>query len=300
MAVSLTISAVDHTTGQLTITAHGLATGAGPATLFAGAGGVIPTGLAAMTNVYAIVVDANTIKLADSSAHALSNTPLSFTDNGTLPLSLLLGIPYRRGHTYVPNSGPPGSPTPGSQLYSADLNDEQDALTAIWNMLTGQSRSLFPLLKPYADALTFETPVNRTLNPIDSTDNIGGAPGISHSRSRYGWTFAASVTPIWYALNKLQPGDVITNLSADVNKNTSSGAVKIEIIHTTSSGDFIDSGTTFTSGTGTIGLISLGGAVSLTIANGLAYYVRVTPGGSATPSADQIGDVVISFKRPHP
>ena len=290
MASVLTISAVDHTTGQLTITGHGLHTGDGPATLFAGAGGVIPTGLAAMTNVYAIVVDTNTIKLADSSAHAMSNTSLSFTDNGTLPLSLLLGIPYRRGHTYVV----------GGQVFSADLNDEQDAHTAFWNWITGQSRSFFPLIKPYADALTFETPVNRTLNPIDSTDNISGAPGAVHSRSRYGWTFAANVAPIWYALNKLQPGDVITNLTADVNKNTSSGAVKIEIIHTTSGGDFVDSGTTFTSGTGTLGLISLGGAVSLTIANGLAYYVRVTPGGSATPSADQIGDVVISFKRPHP
>ena len=290
MTTALTISAVDHTTGQITITGHGLHTGDGPATLFAGAGGVIPTGLAAMTNVYAIVVDTNTIKLADSSAHAMSNTPLSFTDNGTLPLSLLLGIPYRRCHTYMV----------GGQVFSADLNDEQDALTAIWNWITGQSRGFFPVVSPDFDAVYFETAVARTLNPISSTDNISGAPGLTHSRSRDGWSFAANAVKVWYSIDFLQPGDVITNLASSLTKHTSSGTFKIEIIHTTSSGDFIESGTTFSNSANAPGLVSLGGAVSVTIQAGLVYYVQITPTGNATPSADSIDSVGISFKRPHP
>src|SRR5580704_10548448 len=119
---ALTISAFNDSNAELTITAHGQVTGAGPSRLLAGTGGVIPTGLAALTDYWLIVVDANTVKLASSSANAMSNTPVTFSTNGTLPVQLLLGMPYTRATTYAALS----------QLKSADLDALQDNLTALW------------------------------------------------------------------------------------------------------------------------------------------------------------------------
>jgi len=88
---ALAISAVDHTTGQFTIAAHGLATGDRLLGVSVVGGGVLPAGFAlGGREPYAIVVDPNTIKLASSSAAALAGTALAFTDNGTLPLQLLV------------------------------------------------------------------------------------------------------------------------------------------------------------------------------------------------------------------
>ena len=134
MGTVLSVSAVSFSAGTLTSTAHGQVTGNGPVRLLAGSGGVIPTGLAPLTDYWLIVVDANTVKLASSSANAMSNTPVSFSSNGTLPLELLLGIPYTRATTYVAGV---------SQIKSADLNSFQDALTALWNLLTGQTQTQY-------------------------------------------------------------------------------------------------------------------------------------------------------------
>lgn len=293
---ALTISAVNPTNDELTITAHGLNNGDGPAAIYTPIGanpaGAIPGGLAAVTDYWVIVVDANTVKLATSSANALAGTAIDITSAGSGTLELLVGLPFRRARTY----------TSGSQVKSVDLDTIQDDLIALWNLITGQDRGLFSSVQFDADALYFETPVSRTLNPLNSTDNINGAPGAVHSRSRFGWTFAANPSKIWYALDFLQAGDVITDLTADLYKNTSSGTDKIEIIHTTNGGDFVDTGTTFTNGANAPGLVSLGGAPSpnLTIQAGLAYYVQITPGGTATPSADEIGTITVSYKRPKP
>lgn len=128
----LNIDAVDHTNDTLTITAHGLATGAGPAAVRA-VGGELPGNVSAVTDYWAIVVDANTIKLADSLANALANTPRNISSNGSGTLVLELGIPYRRARTYQALS----------QLKSADLNAIQDTLAALHALITGQTQSLW-------------------------------------------------------------------------------------------------------------------------------------------------------------
>jgi hypothetical protein len=69
-------------TGKLTITAHGLPTGFGPVRL-TNSGGALPTGLLAATDYWVIAVDANTVQLATSLAHALAGTFIAVTDNGT-------------------------------------------------------------------------------------------------------------------------------------------------------------------------------------------------------------------------
>lgn len=133
MSSVLTISAVDNTTEKITITAHGRSTGDGPAAVFVGSGGVIPGGLAPVTDYWVIVVDANTVKLATSSANALAGTAINITSNGTLPLQLLLGIPYRR----------PRTAAPGVEIIADDDNTVWDTMVALWNLLTGQAQSLW-------------------------------------------------------------------------------------------------------------------------------------------------------------
>jgi hypothetical protein len=96
-------------------------------------GGALPTGLAPVTDCFAIRVDANTIKLADSNAHAVAGTALSFTTNGSGVLQFLIGLPYRRPRTYAK----------GTQLDSRDLNADFDSWIALWAFVTGQPQSIY-------------------------------------------------------------------------------------------------------------------------------------------------------------
>ncbi len=65
----------------LTVTAHGWVTGLkGQAT---NSGGALPTGISGSTDYFVIVVDANTIKLADSLVHAVAGTAIDITGAGT-------------------------------------------------------------------------------------------------------------------------------------------------------------------------------------------------------------------------
>lgn len=158
-ATVLSISAVSFSAGTLTSTAHGQTTGNGPFNLFVGSGGALPTGLAAVTNYWLIVVDANTLKLASSSANAMSNAPVSFSSNGTLPLSLLGGIPYTQATTYVAGV---------SQVKSDDLNSIQLALEALWRLLTAQAQSIWSAI-----ALAVNVVITGTLN-VSGDVTIGG------------------------------------------------------------------------------------------------------------------------------
>lgn len=162
----LIISAIDHTTGQLTITAHGLITGGGFAAsprgpLYGGAiyappGGVIPTGLTPVTTYWPIVVDADHIKLADSNAHAMTGTAVSFSTNGTLPLQFLVGLPYEL----------PRISAPGTQDFSDDKNTAWQALKALWALLSGQAQSVFPVSA---------SPIRPRTLPISAAKFVGDA-----------------------------------------------------------------------------------------------------------------------------
>jgi hypothetical protein len=72
----------DHTTDQLMIAGHGLATRRGPCRLL-NDGGALPTGLTAETNYFVIAIDADTVKLATSADDATAGTAVAFSDNGT-------------------------------------------------------------------------------------------------------------------------------------------------------------------------------------------------------------------------
>lgn len=69
-------------TNQLTSTAHGLATGAGPF-LLSNSGGALPAGLSDTQLYWASVDDVNTLKLATSRGKAINGIAVSFSDDGT-------------------------------------------------------------------------------------------------------------------------------------------------------------------------------------------------------------------------
>lgn len=71
----------DAASDQLTHATHGLSTGDGAVRLTTTT--TLPAGLALATDYYAIVVDANTFKLANSLANALAGTAINITDAGT-------------------------------------------------------------------------------------------------------------------------------------------------------------------------------------------------------------------------
>lgn len=74
-----TASAVHPTTNTVTITAHGQSTGSkGQMTTST----TLPGGLSTSTDYFIIAVDANTVKFADSLAHAVSGTAITLTSSG--------------------------------------------------------------------------------------------------------------------------------------------------------------------------------------------------------------------------
>ena len=196
MAV-LTISAVTPASDTLTITAHGLNNGDGPVAIYT-PNGTIPGGLAAATDYWAIVQDANTVKLATSSTNALAGTAIDITDAGSGTLDLLVGLPYRRARTYAV----------GSQLKSVDLNSLQDSLIALWNFVTGQAQSIFGDLVLAANKRlklsgTGDVSHGNYTLPMASA---GGAGTMSYNSAA---AFSTAAGQRWYMPLRLLPGDRI-------------------------------------------------------------------------------------------
>lgn len=84
----MTITAVDTSTGNLTVANHGLETGAGPVGV--ASSGLVPGGVTGQFQYSAIVVDANTLQLATSLDNAIAGVPIAITSAGTGTLQLQL------------------------------------------------------------------------------------------------------------------------------------------------------------------------------------------------------------------
>jgi hypothetical protein len=80
-----TVSAVNTSLSQVTVTANGLGNGDGPFQLTST--GTVPAGLSPLTNYWAIVVDANTLQFADTFVHTGGQQPLG-VGNPVTPLTI--------------------------------------------------------------------------------------------------------------------------------------------------------------------------------------------------------------------
>lgn len=167
-----------------------------------------------------------------------------------------------------------------------DGNWEYTGNVQVDGTLTGQSSIT-------GTALHFTTAVELQIPILSSTDNIAGAPGAHHTRGQFAWSLQANTNKILYEI-ELPVGAVIKSYTIDLNKQDTTNAVAAAIVYETSSSENFAS-TGVTSGL-TVGNQSLGeSGLSITVVSGRPYYIRVVPGGTATPAADSISNVRITY-----
>jgi hypothetical protein len=260
---ALVITAVDHTTGQFTSVAHGHITGDGLGLLFAGVGGALPAGLSPTSGLYFIRVDADHFKLADSSAHALAGTALTFTGNGTLPLSLGIGVPYQRSTNYIP----------GVQIKSADLNALQDMDTALWALLSGQAQSFFAgiALANQNITLTGTSDIKRTFElPVAPISALYGGSASYDQTNRYAINSGAAIVTM--QIDGLKVGDIIRNVDFNHYGNASAYSSVFTLNKVTSAG--------------VASVVATSGSVSTPTGIGWSTYTLVVGSPVAVASGD--------------
>lgn len=173
--------------------------------------------------------------------------------------------------------------------------------SATWDDSSWVSLGLMDSVGFQAPALYYTTEVQLTLHPGSSWDARGSTFGTLQSFSRDGWSFTqAGVTPVYYAIQGLRAGDVITGWGSALTKHTGVGnAVTGRLMESLITGDILlGSGTSISSAAGTYNLSESG--LSISVGAGTSYYLRFTPSGVNTPSADAIDSVYVTVKRPHP
>jgi hypothetical protein len=276
---ALTISAVDNTTDQITITAHGLNTGDGPAAIFAAsASGVLPAPLAAVTDYWIIKVDANTIKLATSAANANGNVPINITTNGTLPLSLLVGLPYRRARTY----------TAGSQVFSADLDSMQDDLIALWNLLSGQAQSIW-------SQVNLAVPLKHGLRTLVLPVSIGTTPqnGQNFTNLAAGSVVGSGGPLLWVMPIPLDVGKRILAVRARIVDSTGPTTIRMALKNT--AGTVVATVTSL--GNGTQQDLALNG-LTATVADDHVHGYYLNFDSTAGTLVTSILDVAVDYDAP--
>jgi hypothetical protein len=274
MAVSLLISDVDAGTDTIEIEDHGLVTGDGPAVVYA-PDGTIPGGLTPLADVWAIRVDDDHLQLAASSADAVAGTEINLTDAGSGPLYLQLGVPYRRAHTHVAGV---------SRVYSADLNDTQDALKALWALLTGQAQSLWEVRPAPWPHTADEHPLAAAAFSVEA----GGTASLIDGQ----WTFGA--VSLITAPIRIPAGRRIANVTLTYNRGGAGNVTmtlckRVGGTKTTIATKAFSSGTGMTSGTFDV-------APDYTIAAGEALYLRV----QCDNAANVVESAIVGFDFPAP
>lgn len=277
----------DSATDQLTITAHGLPTGAGPATV-RNVGGALPTASPALTaqaDYWVINTGANTIKLATSSANALAGVAIDILTNGSGTNALEIGIPYRRPRDY----------TPGSQLKSADMNGNFDAWKDLYALLTGQPQSVWSgvQLEGILSAADIKYGDRSLAIPAASftvTSNVAGVPTYSTDWSGFGSPPNDTVR----AGAQIESGCRIKSLTWHINKGSSSALLNCSIsVRNGTTVTTIDSLADATSGAAyTTVLRTLGTPYVIAAGDAITLIVQ------GTNSAHRFSHVVIVYDRP--
>lgn len=288
-------------TDQLTIPSHGLLTGDGPATLYTESG-VLPTGspaIPALTDVFIIRIDDNTVRLATSNTNALSGTFVDILTNGSGTLKLLIGAPYRRPRTYAP----------GVQLSSGDLNTNFDSWVDVWNLLTGQAQSTYSVVK-LSGGLTLSSVVapsqtvplkvgtsgsvsagydTVTFNCAHAQITIG-SPAVFADIGGFGGLALLTSTSLNYLPMTLPVGFRIASWQLQCQKNSGSGTLTAELWDINGlTGIGAKIGATQTNSASSPGNIQLGqSGLSTVVTAGHSYQATLRGGGTT-------GDFLVSY-----
>jgi hypothetical protein len=238
-AAAITITAITVGTDTFTATAHGLATG--DRFRLRNVGGALPAAtpsLAAVTDYFAITVDANNLKVAVSSANAFAGTAVDLTGVLTGTTTIEYGLPYAVRRVAIA----------GSQILSVDDNEAWNALVSLYCLLTGQAQTVW-------NGITL--PANQHLS-------ISGTGEYKHTSTR---TLSFTGTAF-----SVQAGTATIDLTGTINSTALCVLIAGIPLHV---GDRITSiSVTFDSATGTVDVTDF--HVSRITANGAATSLGST------------------------
>lgn len=288
---AITVSAVNTSTDTLTGTAHGLLTG--DRFRVRNVGGALPTGLAAVTDYFAIRVDANNVKPATSSANALAGTPVvDITGAGSGTTTIEYGLPY---------CIPTALAAAGGQIKSANDNGAWNALVALYALLTAQAQAVWStiviaLTVTFNALVTFAAGATAAANQHITVSGTGRFKHGTMTKIIAGADlFSSTGTPTTTTGAELQgtPLNASGGLELDVGKRvlairayvkdsaTGPTLIRLNFGSVTSAGVQTNIGNVTSTGAGTDQTLSLG-SLTTTIAAGTGYSINIaTTSGTA-------------------
>lgn len=288
---AFTISAVNTGTDTLTAVAHGLLTG--DRFRVRNVGGALPTGLTGATDVFAVRVDADNLKVATSNANALAGTPvIDITGAGSGTNTVEYGLPY-----CVPRIA-----AVGTQIFHDDDNAAWNALVALYDLLTSQAQSVWSGVTlagnlsvggQVASDLTLAANKNVTVSGTGSykhgprtmilgpgsfqLDFTGGSPNGNATPGAFTGTPLAGSNPYTFANIPLPSGKQINAIRFYIHDNTTGLNIMTgSLVKNDGAGTVTTIGTTSGSaGNSTDQTLTLS-ALTTTIAAGNSFSVRVS------------------------
>jgi hypothetical protein len=281
---AIAVSVVTPGTDTLTATAHGLTTG--DRFRLRNVGGALPAAtpsLAAVTDYFALRVDANNLKICDTNAHALAGTGIvDITGSGSGTTTVEYGLPY-----CIPNV----IAAPGTQVKSADLNGTWNSLVALYDLLTGQAESVWSGNIKVAGQFSG---LGNNIGHGDRTDTILGADfkaasgTVTYSDNRIITSSAATLI----ARLPLRTGDRLKSITSLIGGDGSVDVTSYSIILYTSGGaPSTLASTSFSNLTSTDAPIDF---TDTTLAAGQAVLIKVV----ANATLFALDDVRYTYDRP--
>lgn len=279
---AITVSAVDTVNDKLTGVAHGLTTG--DRLRVRNVGGALPTGLAGVTDYFAIRVDVDNIKVATSSANALAGTPVvDLTGAGSGTTTIEYGLPY---------CIPTAAAAVGTQIKSANDNGTWAALVALYDLLTGQAQSIFTAVLIAVD-LTLSANKHVTVSGTGlfkhgtKVLSVPAQNGAQNGNAVADGTVTSSATA-FYTVIPLPVGVHIS--SVDTTYNRSSGTLTVVHQKIDSAGS-VTTTALFTDAVNT-GWRTNTTALSVTVGAGEKHYIKISGATSL------VSGVAISYDQP--
>lgn len=288
---AINISAVNTGTDTLTATAHGMLTG--QRFRLRNTGGALPAATPSLGPVldrFAIRVDADNFKAAATSADAFAGTPIDITGSGTGTHILEYGLPY---------CIPTALAAAGTQVKSADLNGTWNSLVAIYDLLTGQSESVWSGNIKIAGQFTgLGDNIGHGTRTLVLTSAAFVGSGTTASYARGSVTIASATSEKLFASIALPSGCRILAVRVYVHDQTigpSTITATFFSVGTTGTATVIGSQPT-SAGNNTDQTLTIG-SLTTTIAAGLSYGLEVVE-NSSSGSTVTIYKAEVDYDRP--
>ena len=256
------------------------------------AGGTLPAPILSTDDLYIIRVDANTVKLATSSANALAGTAIDLTTAGSGTLELVYKLPWRR----------PRIAAPGAQVFSPDANQVWESIQALQQLLSAQSQNVFGAVQ-LAGALSVGGALTVTGEIKHGTKKLAvdiAAGILSSGTGSYDgtkWTATATPFEVDFSL-PLHEGDRITAVTVFYSRDSGSTLTfTLKQRNTDGTGPTTLCQKNVSSGTGAgnteIGTSPSSGSLPQTLAANKTYLLRCS-----LNNTDDVYAVIVTYDRP--